>query len=89
MVWFKYIWNFWISSGPFEEYVLDMNKSSESVQQECLDMMNETVSLLNHIKSSQFLPNINTVKMMDTLQKLNMDLIYILDQYFSTNIWAS
>ena len=52
-------------------------------------MITETVSLLNHIRSCQYLPNINTVEKMDELQKLNMDLIEILDEYHSTNIWRS
>ena len=30
---------------------------------------------------------INTVEKMDNLQKLNTDLIVILDEYFNTNIW--
>ena len=79
---------FWNSSGPFEEYLPDFTKPSNSVQQECQHLLTETVSLLNHIKSCQFLNNINTVENMDQLQKLNIDLISILDQYFNTNIWA-
>ena len=35
-----------------------------------------------------YLPNINIVEKMDELQKLNMNLIAILDKYFSTNIWV-
>ena len=50
-------------------------------------MLTEIVSLLNHIRSCQYLPNINTVETMDNLQKLNTDLIAIFDDYFSTNIW--
>ena len=51
-------------------------------------MITKTVSLLNHIRSCQYLPNINTVEKMDELQKLNTDLISILDEYFKTNIWG-
>ena len=50
-------------------------------------MITEIVSLLNHIRSCQYLENINTVEKMENLQKLNTDLFEILDQYFSTNIW--
>ena len=52
-------------------------------------MIAETVSLLNHIRSCQYLPNINTVEKMDELQKLNTDLIEILEKYYATNIWNS
>ena len=51
-------------------------------------MLHELVSLLKHIRSCQYLPNINTVEKMDELQKLNKDLIAILDEYFSTNIFV-
>ena len=50
-------------------------------------MITEIVSILNHIRSCQYLQNINTVEKMENLQKLNTDLIEILDQYFSMNIW--
>ena len=79
---------FWNSSGPFQEYAPNFTKPSRCVQDECRHMITETVSLLNHIGSYQYLPNINTVEKMDDLQKLNMDLIEILDQYNSTNIWT-
>ena len=78
---------FWNSSDPFTEYVPDFTKPSNSVQQECEHMITETVSLLKQIRSCQFLPNINIVESMDKLQKLNMDLSSISDQYFNTNIW--
>ena len=77
------------SSGPFEEYTPDFMKPSRCVQDECVHMLTETVSLLNHIRSCQYLPNINAVEKMDELQELNMDLIEILDKYYSTNIWRS
>ena len=79
----------WNSRDLFEGYVPDLTKPSDSVQHKCDYMITETVSLLKHIRSCQFLPNTNTVKRMDNLQKLNMDLISILDEYFSTNIWTS
>ena len=78
---------FWNSSGPFKEYAPDFMKPYRCVQDECAYMLSETVSLLNHIRSCQYLPNINTIEKMDELQKLNTDLIEILDGYFSTNIW--
>ena len=80
---------FWNSSGPHDEYVPDFTKPSRCLQDECAHMITETVSLLNHIRSCQYLPNINTVDKMDELQKLNTDLIEILDNYYSTNIWKS
>ena len=51
-------------------------------------MLSELLSLLKHFRSCQYLPNINTVEKMDELQKLNTDLIAILDDYFSTNVWV-
>ena len=80
---------FWNSSDPFEEYIPDFTKPSLSIQQECKNIIAEIVSLLKHIRSCQFLLNINTVEKMDELQKLNNDLLSILDDYFNTNIWAS
>ena len=74
---------FWNSSGPFKEYVPDFMKPSRCIQDECAHMITEIVSLLNHIRSCQHLPNINT----KNPQKLNVDLIAILDEYFNTNIW--
>ena len=78
---------FWNSSHIFEEYVPDFTKPSRCVQDECAHMLHELLSLLKHIRSCQYLPNINTVEKMDELQKLNKDLIVILDKYFSTNIF--
>ena len=69
----------WNASNPFEEYVPDFTKASRCVQDECAHMLTELLSLLKHI---------NTVEKMDQLQKLDMDLIAILDEYFSTNIWV-
>ena len=80
---------FWNSSNPFEEYVPDFTKPSRYVQDKCAHMLTELLSLLKHIRSCQYLCNINGVeKKMDELQKLNTDLIAILDEYFSTNIWV-
>ena len=79
---------FWNSSHPFEEYVPDFTRPSRCVQDECAHILHELISLLKHIRSCQYLPNINTVEKMDKLQKLNKDLIAILYQYFSTNIWV-
>ena len=80
---------FWNSSDPFEEYVPDFTKPSLSIQEECKNIIAEIVSLLKHIRSCQFLLNINTVEKIDELQKLNKDLISILDDNFKTNIWTS
>ena len=78
---------FWNSSRPFGEYAPQFMKPSRCVQDKCAYMITETVSLLKHIRSFQYLPNINTLKKMDKLQKLNTDLIEILDEYYSANIW--
>ena len=80
---------FWNSTDPFAEYITDFTEPSHSVVQECKNIISEISSLLKHIRSCQFLPNINTVECMDKLQKLNIDFISILDQYFNTNIWAN
>ena len=79
---------FWNSSHPFEEYVPDFTKPLRCVQDECAHMLHELLSLLKHIRSCQYLPNINMVEKMDELQKLDTDFIAILDEYFSTNIWV-
>ena len=79
---------FWNSSNLFEEYVPDFTKPSRGVQAKCAHMLTELLYLLKHIRSFQHLPNINTVGKMDELQKLNTDLIEILDEHFSTNIWV-
>ena len=79
---------FWNSSNPFEEYVPDFTKPSGCVQDKCAHMLTELLSLLKQIRSCQYLPNINMVEKMDELKKLIMDLIAILDEYFSTNIWV-
>ena len=79
---------FWNSSNPFKEYMPDFTKPLKCVQDECAHMLTELLSLLKHIRSCQYLPNINTVEKIHELQKLNMDLIAILDEYFSTNIWV-
>ena len=68
---------FWNSSGPFEQYSPDFTKLSRCVQDEYVQMLSETVSLLTNIRSCQYLPNINTLEKMDELQKLNMDLTAI------------
>lgn len=78
---------FWNSSGPYQEYIPDFSRPSRCVQDECAHMVTEIVSLLNHIRSCQYLQNINTVEKMENLQKLNTDLFQILEQYFSMNIW--
>ena len=80
---------FWNSSNPFEEYVPDFTKPSRCVQDECAHMLHELLSLLKHIRSCQYLPNINTVEKMDELQKLNIDLIAILDKYSTVQIYGS
>ena len=77
------------SSDPFEEYVPEFTKPSISIQQECKNIVAQIISLLKQIRSCKFLLNINTVEKMDELQKLNNDLISILDDYLKTNIWAS
>ena len=79
---------FWNTSGPFQENIPDFTKTSRCIQDECAHMITETVSLLKHIRSYQYLPNINSVEKMDELQKLNTDLVPILEEYFKTNIWA-
>ena len=64
---------FWNSSNPFEEYMPDFTKPSRCVQDKCAHILTELLSLLKHIISCQYLPNINMVEKMDELQKLNTD----------------
>ena len=77
---------FWNATNPVQEYVFDFTTASRCLQDECANIISETVSLLKHIRSCQYLANINTVEKMDELQKLNTDLISILDEYFQKNI---
>ena len=79
---------FWNSTDPFAEYIPDFSKSSYSSQRKCEYIISETVSLLKHIRSCQYLPNLHTVEIMDKLHKLNVDKICILDKYFNMNIWT-
>ena len=79
---------FWNSTGPFAEYIPNFSKPSDTVQQECEYMLAETVSLLKHIRNCQFLSNMSTVGSIKKLQKLNIDLIAILDEDFKVNIWT-
>ena len=72
----------------FKSTSLILQEHQDASEDECANMIKETVSLLNHIRSCQYLPNINTVEKMDELQKLNTDLISILDEYFKINIWV-
>ena len=78
---------YWNSSSSFEEYVPDFMKPLRCVQDECAHMITEIISLLKHIRSCQYLPTINMVDKMDSLQKLNTELIDILDEYLRTNKW--
>ena len=79
---------FWNATGPVQEYVPDFTRASRCLEDECANIITQTVSLLKHIRSCQYLANINTVEKMDQLQKLNTDFISILDEYFKTNIWV-
>ena len=79
---------FWNATNPVQEYVPDFTTASRCLKDECANMITETVSLLKHIRSCQYLANINTVEKIDELQKLNTDLISILSEYFQTNIWV-
>ena len=79
---------FWNATNPVQEYFPDFTRASRCLQDECANMITEIVSLLKHIRSCQYLVNINTVEKIDELQKLNTDLLSILNKYFQTNIWA-
>ena len=71
----QHIFGVWNSNHPFEEYVPDFTKPSRCVQDKCAHMLHELVSLFKHIRSCQYLPNINMVEKMDELQKLNKDFL--------------
>ena len=53
---------FWNGTDPFQEYIPDFTRASECLQDKCVNMITEIVSLLNHIRNCQYLPNINTVQ---------------------------
>ena len=59
---------FWNAIGPFQEYIPDFTRSSRCLQDECANMITKTMSLLNHIRNCQYLPNINTMEKMDVPQ---------------------
>ena len=59
---FQIFLELWNGSGSFEEYVPDFMKISQCLQDQCAHMITETVSLLKHIRSCPFLPNINQVE---------------------------
>ena len=77
---------YWNSSYPFEEYIPDFTKPSRFMQDECAHMITKIISLLKHIRSCKNLSNVNMVEKRIIYRK-NTDLIAILDEYFSTNIW--
>ena len=80
----KYIWSFGTSVILLKSMCLTLQSHQDVYK---MSELTELLSLLKHIRSCQYLPNINTVEEMDELQKLNTDLIAISDKYFSTNIW--
>ena len=49
--------------------------------------ISEITSLLKHIECYQFFPHVNNLHSMEKLEKLNSDLISLLQDYFNQMIW--
>ena len=84
---------FWNSTEPPFEYIpdgLQQQEQSTSRQtfQPHISTINQITSLMNHIRSCQFFPHFNNLHSLERIEKLNTDLIQLLQEYFSQTIWT-
>ena len=81
---------FWNSTEPPVEYIPDLKYQmiSEPVEQQTA-VISEISALLKHIRSCQVFPHINNLQAMEKLEKLNNNLITLLQDYFHQTIWAT
>ena len=81
---------FWNSTEPPVEYIPDLKYQtiSEPVKQQTA-VISEISALLKHIRSCQVFPHVNNLQAMEKLEKLNNNLITLLQDYFHQTIWAT
>ena len=81
---------FWNSTQPPFEYIPDLTyQTINKLLQQQKAAISEITSLLKHIKCYQFFPHVNNLHSMDKLEKLNSNLISLLQDYFNQTIWKS
>ena len=81
---------FWNSTQPPFEYIPDLmyQTINEPLEQQKA-AISEITSLLKHIECYQFFPHVSNLHSMEKLEKLNSDLISLLQDYFNQMIWKS
>ena len=79
---------FWNARKPLVEYIPHVPNPQDTVELQINSHINEMWSLLSYIKSAIYFPCVNNLHSFKILDKLNRDLINILEQYFHTNIWS-
>ena len=83
---------FWNSTNPPIEYVPDIPDYTQvqvSIIQQCQHMISETLQLLSFVKSNSHFPNFSDIESVEKIDKLNCDLIYLLEDYFKKTIWTT
>ena len=81
---------FWNSTQPPFEYIPDlMYQTINEPLEEEKAAISEITSLLKHIECYQFFPHVNYLHCIEKLEKLNSDLISLLQDYFNQMIWKS
>ena len=73
---------------PLVEHIPHVPNPQDTVELQINSDINEMWSLLSYIKSAIYFPCVNNLHSFKILDKLNRDLINILEQYFHTNIWS-
>ena len=84
---------FWNSTEPPFEYIPDVpqqhqQSTSQQTFQPHISTINEITSLMKHIRSCEFFPHFNNLYSLGKIEKLNTDLIQLLQEYFSQTIWT-
>lgn len=79
---------FWNSTQPPFEYIPDLTyQTIIDPQEQQKAAISQITSLLNHIKCYNAFPHVNNLHSMEKLEKLNTDLISLLQDYFKQTIW--
>ena len=80
---------FWNATDPpFGEYAPEL-PSEEAQTSNKIDIFTEEIlSIFKFITEHFHCPWVNNLQSMEKLQKLNMDLRSVLENYFKTNIWS-
>ena len=81
---------FWNSTEPPFEYIPDLTYQTiiGPIEQQKA-AITQITSLLKHIKLYQFFPHVNNLHSMEQLEKLNTDLVSLLQDYFNQTIWKA